>query len=97
MIAVDQDRLGIQAQRIFKDGDSEVWARPLQGGGRAVVLLNRSQLPRHIVVNWEQLHYPAHFRAAVRDLWRHTDLKTASRSFGADVPGHGVVMVTITP
>ncbi len=32
VIAVDQDALGIGASRVAKDGDYEVWARPLAGG-----------------------------------------------------------------
>ncbi len=41
VIAVDQDALGVQASRMVKDGDGEVWVRPLKGSGRAVALLNR--------------------------------------------------------
>src|SRR5579875_3023245 len=32
VIAVDQDRLGKQAKRVSKDGDVEVWSRPLTDG-----------------------------------------------------------------
>ncbi|MGA7712509.1 MAG: glycoside hydrolase family 27 protein [Rhizomicrobium sp.] len=97
VIAIDQDPLGIEANRVAKDGDDEVWARPIKGGGRAVVLLNRSMTPRKITVTWEQLHYPNHLNAAVRDLWRHANLGNAKGAFAAEVQGHGVVMVTIKP
>jgi alpha-galactosidase len=97
VIAVDQDPLGVQASRVAKDGDAEVWARPITGGGRAAVLLNRGLAPRTITVTWEQLHYPAHLTAKVRDLWRHANRKPAQGSFTALVPGHAAVMVTITP
>ena len=97
VIAVDQDALGVQANRVLKDGPREVWSRPLKGGGRAVVLLNRSTEPQDIAVNWEQLQYPTHLQAKVRDLWRHADLAPAKGSFGAKVPGHSALMITITP
>lgn len=97
VIAIDQDPLGVQGSRIFKDGEREVWARPLQGGGRAVVLLNRGIAPQRIAVRWDHLHYPDHVSARVRDLWRHTDLPPAKGQYSAMVPGHAVVMVTITP
>ncbi|MGN6421724.1 MAG: alpha-galactosidase [Asticcacaulis sp.] len=42
VIAVDQDKLGRQGHRVSKDGDYEVWARPLSNGDTAVILLNRS-------------------------------------------------------
>jgi alpha-galactosidase len=97
IIAIDQDRLGVQGRRVAKDGDYEVWARPLAGGGRAIVLLNRSTAPHTITVTWEQLHYPAHLSARVRDLWAHRDLPRARGAFTATAPGHGVVMVRLEP
>ena len=36
VIAIDQDKLGTQAQRVSQEGDVEVWARPLADGGHAV-------------------------------------------------------------
>lgn len=97
VIAVDQDALGIAASRVVKNGDLEVWARPLKGGGRAVVLLNRAKAPADITVRWEDLRYPDSLKAAVRDLWAHKDLDPAAGHFTAAVAGHGVVMVTLTP
>jgi alpha-galactosidase len=97
VIAVDQDPLGIQASRVFKDGDAEVWVRPLKGGGRAVALLNRGTTARAISVTWEELRYPDSLNAAVRDLWQHEDLTPARGQTGATVPGHAVVMLTIQP
>jgi alpha-galactosidase len=97
VIAVDQDSLGVAASRVWKEGDAEVWARPLKGGGRAVVLLNRGPTPRQIGVTWEQLRYPDHLVAKLRDLWRHKDTGTASAGTSIVVGGHAVVMLTISP
>jgi alpha-galactosidase len=97
VIAVDQDPLGAEGKRIVKDGDLEVWARPLQGGNRAVILFNRSANELKIGVGWEALGYPAHFSATVRDLWQHKDMGKFTGSFSAMVPSHGVVMVTVKP
>jgi alpha-galactosidase len=97
VIAVDQDALGAQGRRVAKDGDYEVWARPLADGGRAVVLLNRSAATHPVRVSWEALGYPAHLSAAVRDLWTAKDLPKAKGGFSAEVPSHGVVMVRVAP
>jgi alpha-galactosidase len=97
VIAVDQDPLGIAGSRVWKDGDAEVWMRPLKGGGRAIVLLNRGKDARKIEANWEQLLYPAGLTARVRDLWQHKDLGPAKGHVGAVVGGHAVVMLTIRP
>lgn len=97
VIAVDQDPLGVAASRVWRDGDAEVWARPLKGGGRAVVLFNRGMKARHIDVTWDVLHYPPGLVAKVRDLWRRQALAPAKGSVGALVPSHAVVMLTIRP
>ena len=97
VIAVDQDPLGIPASRVAKNGDAEIWSRPLKGGGRAVVLLNRGTAPRDITVTWEDLRYPNTLNAGVRDLWLHKDLPRTKGHYTAHVPGHGVVMVVIRP
>jgi alpha-galactosidase len=97
VIAVDQDLLGIEGKRVLKRGDLEVWTRPLQGGNRAVILLNRGGVEKEIGVNWENLGYPDHLTAAVRDLWLKKDLGKFTGSFSASVPSHGVVMVTVKP
>ena len=95
VIAVDQDRLGRAGGRTWKDGDKEVWSRPLAGGGRAVILLNRGAAAQTISVDWETLGLPTASRLSVRDLWAHRDLPAARGSFSAEVPSHGVVMVTL--
>jgi alpha-galactosidase len=97
VIAVDQDALGIEAKPVHRDGDLEVFARPTVGGNRAVLLLNRGTSEKEISVNWEDLGYPSHFTAAVRDLWQHKDLGKFTAKFSATVPSHGVVMLTIKP
>jgi alpha-galactosidase len=97
VIAVDQDALGIEARPVRKDGDTEVFSRPIVGGNRAVLLLNRGTAEKEISVNWEDLGYPSHFTASVRDLWQHKDLGKVTGKFSASVPSHGVVMVTVKP
>ena len=82
---------------MWKDGDLEVWGRQLQGGDRAVILFNRGSADQEITVNWEQIGYPAHLSAAVRDLWAHKDLGKFTGKFSATVASHGVVMVTVRP
>jgi alpha-galactosidase len=97
VIAVDQDALGRQGRRVWKDGDLEVWGKQLKDGSRAVVLLNRGSSQHEITVNWEQIGYPGHLSAEVRDLWAHKDLGKFTAKFSAPVESHGVVMVRVAP
>jgi alpha-galactosidase len=97
VIAVDQDPLGEQGRRVAKNGDLEVWSRPLQDGSRAVILFNRGKEASQMEATWQELGYPEHLRAAVRDLWQHRDLGSFTGKFSANVAPHGVEMITVRP
>jgi alpha-galactosidase len=97
VLAVNQDQLGMQGHRVRKNGDSEVWSKQLKDGSRAVILLNRGAADADISVSWEDLGYPAHLSAAIRDLWAKKDLGKSTGAFSAKVPSHGVVMLRVTP
>jgi alpha-galactosidase len=97
VIAVNQDALGRQASRVSKQGDLEVWTKPIKDGGRAVLLLNRGTNEAEITARWTVLGYPEHLSASVRDLWTHKDLGKFNGKFSVKVPSHDVVVVTITP
>ena len=97
VIAVNQDKLGRQGRRVHKEGDLEIWSKPLADGTRAVILFNRSKEQKEVMAAWEDIGYPAHLSASVRDLWQHKDLGKFTGKFTAQVPSHGVVMVTVKP
>lgn len=74
VIAVDQDPLGRQGRRVRTRGSSEIWARELDGGAHAVLLLNRGDAATNVRVIWEDLGVPGSRNARVRDLWERADL-----------------------
>ncbi|MDX2055801.1 MAG: hypothetical protein SFV15_25585 [Polyangiaceae bacterium] len=93
VIAVNQDPLGKAGYRVSPAGNTEVWARELSDGGRAVVLLNRGMSATNVTAQWSQVG--AQGSQTVRDLWAHANLGTMDSSFTANVPPQGVVMVKI--
>lgn len=93
VIDVDQDTLGRPGRRIAKDGDLEVWSRPLEDGSQAVGLFNRGEVATTVAVQWTSLGLQG--KHTVRDLWRQQDLGTFSHAFQAQVPRHGVVLVKV--
>jgi len=95
VIAVDQDVLGVQGHRVWKDGDREVWVKPLSGGGRALLLFNRGDQPVSIRATADQLGWPSGARARIRDLWTHKDVGNWTGAFEALVEPHGVAMFRI--
>ena len=97
VIAVDQDSLGVEGWVAEQSAPGlEVWVKPLAGGARAVLLLNRTGAAAAMRADWYAVGLPTG-RARVRDLWAHADRGTFTGSYGATVPSHGVVLVTITP
>jgi alpha-galactosidase len=97
VISVNQDPLGMQGRRIRKDATTEVWAKQIKDGSRAVVLFNRGPATADISVKWEEIGYPGHLEATVRDLWGKKDIGKIRGNFSATVPSHGAVMVRVTP
>jgi alpha-galactosidase len=95
VIAIDQDPLGAQGRRVAKEGDREIWVKPLAGGGRALLLFNRGEVPVKIRATSEQLGIQT--TGKVRDIWAHRDLKRWSGAIEAEVPAHGIAMYRIGP
>jgi alpha-galactosidase len=94
VIAIDQDRSGKQATRVWKGGDQEIWTRPLAGGDIAVALFNRGRDAASITVKWAD----AGFRKSPtrsRDLWLHQDVALSGASYTAEVPSHGVLLLRV--
>jgi alpha-galactosidase len=97
VIAVDQDPLGVEGHRAFKDGEAEIWVRPLAGGSQAVVLLNRGQTARSMRLSWDTLRLPAYVRLDVRDLWTNRRTDGATEALNFDVGPTAAVMLRVTP
>lgn len=95
VIAVDQDPLGKQGERIWASKADEIWAKPLKGGAIAVGLFNRGDASTEITVHFADVGIAR--PARVRDLWAGRDLAKMRGSYTATVPRHGVVMLRIEP
>jgi len=95
VIEVDQDPLGQPGRRISKDGDLEVWARPMEDGSLAVGLFNRGEGLRVVTAKWKDLGISGPRK--VRDLWRQRDVGVVDGRFEACVARHGVVLVRMEP
>lgn len=76
VIAVNQDKLGVQAKKVRMEGDSEVWAGPLSEYRVVVLLLNRSPIRYSMTAQWDDMRIPPNTIVEARDLWEHKTLKT---------------------
>jgi alpha-galactosidase len=93
VLAVNQDAAGRQASRKAKDGVTEIWAKDLADGSKAVGLFNRGEGEIEVTAHWVDLGLSG--QCHVRDLWRQKDAGEFADSFTASVPRHGVVLVRI--
>jgi alpha-galactosidase len=94
VIAVDQDKLGKQGDRVTETGPFEVWMKPLANGEKAVALFNRGNSDNAMRFSLGEvgLAHPVH----ARDLWAHKDLGLIHNSYATVVPSHGVVLLRLT-
>jgi len=92
VIAIDQDKMGKQARRAWKNGDLELWTRPLERGGYAVGLFNRGGAAAKMTLHASDLNIKK--MSKVRDLWAHA-YGPAGAEFAVDVPSHGVAMLRV--
>src|SRR5271170_1277537 len=93
VIAIDQDRLGKQADRVRAEGTQEIWTRPLADGSKAVGIFNRFDWPQTIEINFREFGFKSSVKA--RDIWAAKDLGTLSGDYAARVPSHGVVLLRV--
>ena len=97
VIAVDQDALGIQGNRVNKEGTAEIWTKPLHDGSQAVVFFNRGDQKALITASFAAQGVSKNSRIRIRDLWRRTDVGTFTNTYSATVGSRAVVMLRATP
>ncbi len=88
VIAIDQDALGKQAERVWQQGDFSLWRKPLTGGRYAVGLVNNSWSERDIPLNLAEIGFPS--GANVYDVWAGKDLGRWTGPQSLTMPGHTV-------
>ncbi|WP_443750780.1 glycoside hydrolase family 27 protein [Asticcacaulis solisilvae] len=71
VIAIDQDPAGHPGKIVSRAGDTEVVAKPLADGSRAVALINRGSGAVTASVTLKQLGFDG--AVTVRDVWAHSD------------------------
>jgi len=93
VLAVDQDALGLQAQRtVITPSVSEVWSKKLADGSLAAGFFNRTAKPVAIDFDWHGLGF--NHAPKVRDLWLRADLGKQPK-FITELPPHGSVLLRV--
>jgi alpha-galactosidase len=95
VIAIDQDKLGKQASRVYSEGEVDVWVRDLSGGAKAIAVLNAgsdrySTHPFHLSLSKLGLHG----EQKGKDLWAGTDI-TLTDNMPLEIASHDILLVKI--
>jgi alpha-galactosidase len=93
VLDINQDPLGIQASRIVKNDDLEIWAKDLEDGSKAVGLFNRGMFASPVTVTWNSLNIIG--LKIVHDVWTQQNEGSFEYKFTANVPAHGVKLIRI--
>ncbi|XP_031476612.1 alpha-galactosidase-like isoform X1 [Nymphaea colorata] len=95
VIAINQDKLGVQGKKVMTHNDLEVWAGPLSGGRVAVVLWNRSSFKSSITAKWNDIGLKSDAVVDVRNVWLHTTRSSVRRELTATVDSHACKMYVL--
>lgn len=112
VIAIDQDKLGVQGLRLKSENGIEYWFKPLVNGEWAFCLLNRSLEPQTVTIDWQQLCFTDEEVSklstdfdkkvyTITDLWaantKQAKAGTTAKTKKVNVPSHDVVLYRLTP
>src|SRR6185437_2376441 len=93
-IAIDQDPLGKQGDRLYESGDLDVWTKPLSGGRVAVGLFNRSWSVRDVSVDLAAIGFRS--GGNVRDVWEQKDMGQRKGVVTERLPKHGAALLIVS-
>lgn len=96
VIALNQDKLGMQAQLVTRKGNQFVLAKPLEnryGALRAVALVNAEPEDKLMRITFADIQLQG--KVSVRDLWQHKDLGEFAGYYEVIVPAHGTAMLKL--
>lgn len=108
VIALNQDKLGIQGFKISAQDGLEIWAKPLSNGDWGICFLNRSDKTQKVNFNWakQKIYDDINKLDAslgtntytIKNLWDKNDKgkTTTKKAFIAEVPSHDVIALRLT-
>jgi len=109
VLAINQDPLGRQAQKVYDGIRYQVWKKELYDGSVAIAVFNlgKTDDPVEAFVWGDEAEKLKVYVGAkqiglegihlIRDLWRQQDIGTFEKTFACNVPYHGVRLFKLTP
>lgn len=95
IISLNQDKGFRQAQRYSREGNIEIWVKPLgkKGKTKAVALMNRGGKQETIQLTPDKIGMSE--KSSLRDLWRHENIGKLGKNRSFTIPKHGIVVLKV--
>lgn len=107
LLAINQDKIGIQGFKYTVLDGVEVWVKPLSDSAWAVSFINRTETSKKINFDWNKNNfkdadfgYEADFVKTIfkiKDLWKNKEAGNTKKSFSAEIASHDVVTLKLIP
>ena len=107
VIAIDQDKAGIQGLKFLAENGLEFWFKPLENEAWAFCILNRTTEPKEYAIDWQKFNLYDDVAKRftdfdskiyeIRDLWGKKDVGNTKKGRTVVIPGHDVVLYRLTP
>ena len=105
VIAVNQDKLGIQGFRFSNENDIETWIKPLANNKWAMVFVNMKETTINLDFDWNKHEIGDNLNNRnldtknsifkIRDLFKHENLGTTANNLNTAIGPHDVLMITL--
>jgi alpha-galactosidase len=105
VIAIDQDKLGIQGFKYSTTDSIEIWFKPLENDDWAMCILNRDSKSKKISFDWTKekvvddiFNKSANFSTTkyqLKNLWTHKEIGITDKILSAEIQGHDVLMLRL--
>ncbi|WJS94752.1 glycoside hydrolase family 27 protein [Flavobacterium johnsoniae] len=107
LLAVNQDKLGVQGFKYAILDGVEVWVKPLSDGAWAVSFVNRTETSKKINFDWKKntikdvdFGYEADFSKTIfkiKDLWKNKEVGNTKKVFASEIASHDVITLKLIP
>lgn len=88
-IKINQDKLGIQGNKIFDEGDFEIWSKKLSNNETAIIFFNRNWKENTFNIDWKQLGINK--KRQIFDIWKNAEVGNTSTTSKLTVPARSVL------
>ncbi|MFE3870303.1 glycoside hydrolase family 27 protein [Flavobacterium sp. ZS1P70] len=105
LIAVNQDKLGIQGFKYSSEDGLEVWVKPLSDDNWAITFVNRSNVTKKVNFDWKKqlikdtyFNLEANFNTTsykIKNLWENKEAGNTKKAFVGNLASHDVITLKL--